>query len=92
MSAVTIRLTSPLRKFTAGLHEVQLPAHSVGEALQALHTRYPALQGRVLDEHGQLREFIQVHVGKAPLRQLGGLQAALSPGDVLSLSSPFSGG
>ena len=92
MKAVTIRLTSPLRRFAGGLRDVQLPAHSVGEALQALHARYPGLQGRVLDDHGALREFIQVHVGKTPLRQLGGLQAALQPGDIVSLSSPFSGG
>lgn len=92
MPAVTIRLTSPLRKFAGGLRDVELPAKSVGEALQALNARYPALRGRVLDEQGSLREFIQVHVGKTPLRQWGGMQAELQAGDVVCLSSPFSGG
>lgn len=92
MAPITIRLCSPLRQFAGGAREVPLSAASVGDALLALQARHPALQGRVLDEHGALREFIQVHVGKAPLRQHGGLAAALGPGDVVSLSSPFSGG
>ena len=92
MTAITIRLSSPLRRFADGLRDVELPAHNVGEALTALNQRYPGLKGRVLDEQGALREFIQVHIGKKPLRQAGGLQAALQPGDVVSLSSPFSGG
>ena len=92
MSTVTIRITTPLRKFVGGQAEVQLAAQSVAEALQQLNFRYPELLGRLTDADGSLREFIQIHVGKTPLRQLGGLPAALRAGDVISVSSPFSGG
>jgi len=92
METVTIRLTTPLRKFAGGRHEVQLPASSVGEALQQLVALYPELRGRVVDADGSLREFVQVHVGRTPLRLLNGLPSALKSGDVVSLSSPFSGG
>jgi len=76
VSHVTVRLSTPLRKFAGGQPQVQ----------------YPELRGRVLGADGALREFIQVHVGKTPLRQFGGMQAALSGGELISLSSPFSGG
>jgi sulfur-carrier protein len=92
MNEVTVRITTPLRKFVGGRHEVQVPAQTVGEALLHLNSQYPDLQGRVIDAAGNLREFIQVHVGKTPLRQFGGLPAALKAGDVISVSSPFSGG
>jgi molybdopterin converting factor small subunit len=92
MDTVTIRLTTPLRRFVGGQHEVKLPARSVAEALQQLGALYPDLRGRLVDADGSLREFVQVHVGKTPLRMLGGLPSALKPGDVVSLSSPFSGG
>jgi molybdopterin converting factor small subunit len=92
MEAVTIRVTTALRKFVGGRPEVQVPAHSVSEALQRLVATYPELEGRLTQADGRLREFIQVHVGKTPLRQLGGLPAPLKAGDVISLSSPFSGG
>lgn len=92
MSTVTIRITTPLRRFVAGRHEVQLPPQSVGAALKQLCREFPELEGRLVDASGALREFIQIHVGKTSLRQLGGLPTPLKAGDVVSISSPFSGG
>jgi len=92
MDHVTIRLTTPLRRYAGGQPEVQVPAGTVAEALQQLDTLYPELRGRVVDADGRLRDFVQVHVGRTPLRALGGLPAALKTGDIVSLSSPFSGG
>jgi molybdopterin converting factor small subunit len=92
MKTITIRVSTPLRKFIGGHHEVQVPAQSVDEALQRLSSQYPDLQGRLTDADGALREFIQIHVGRMPLRQFGGPTARLKPGDVISVSSPFSGG
>jgi sulfur-carrier protein len=92
MSNVTVRITTPLRKFVGGQAEVQVAAMTVAEALLQLNKRYPDLRGRLTDSDGCLREFIQLHVGKTPLRQFGGLPAALRAGDVISVSSPLSGG
>lgn len=92
MNEITVRITTPLRKFVGGRHEVRVLARTAGDALLKLTLEYPELQGRVIDAAGELREFIQVHVGKMPLRQFGGLQAPLTPGAVISVSSPFSGG
>lgn len=92
MNNVTIRLTSPLRKFTKGRDEVVVSAASVGEALRKLVTEYPELNGRVVNADGSLREFIHVYVDKQNAKSLGGLTAALPTGAVLSIMSPFSGG
>lgn len=92
MNTITIRVSTPLRRFIGGHHEVRVPARTVGEALQRLSNQYPDLEGRVTDAGGALREFIQIHVGRMPLRQFGGPTARLQPGDVISVSSPFSGG
>lgn len=92
MNTVTIRLTTPLRKFVGGRAEVQVSADTVGRALGQLDALYPDLRGRLTDSDGRLRDFIQLHVGKTPIRSLGGVNATLRGGDVLSVSSPFSGG
>ena len=92
MDIVTIRLATPLRKFVGGRQEVQVAGRSVAEALAQLDAQYPDLRGRVIGADGGLRDFIQLHVGRTPLRQLGGIAAALQNGNVISLSSPFSGG
>lgn len=89
---VTIRLTSPLRKFANGLDEVPVEARSVGEALRKLVTQYPALNGRIVNADGTLREFIHVYIGKEDAHNKGGLAAAVNGGSVISIMSPFSGG
>lgn len=92
MNQVTIRITTPLRKFVGGQAEVQVSAGSVSQALTQLNELYPDMRGRLTESDGSLRNFIQLHVGKTPIRQLGGLAASLNAGDVLSVTSPFSGG
>jgi molybdopterin converting factor small subunit len=92
MNAVTVRITTPLRRFTNGLDEVGVDASSVGEALHRLCSAYPSLNGRILDSSGALRQFIQVYIGKKNARELGGLAAPLGQGAVMSIASPFSGG
>jgi sulfur-carrier protein len=92
MNEITVRITTPLRKFVGGRHEVQVRARTAGDALLQLNQQYPDLEGRLTTADGELREFIQVHIGKTPLGQFGGLQAPLAAGTVMSVSSPFSGG
>lgn len=92
MNQVTIRITTPLRKFVGGQAEVQVSASSVSQALTQLNERFPDMRGRLTESDGSLRNFIQLHVGRTPIQQLGGLAAALNAGDVLSVTSPFSGG
>jgi molybdopterin converting factor small subunit len=92
MHAITIRITAPLRKFTSGLDDIALTATSVGDALRALCQSHPDLSGRILADDGNLREFINVFVGKKNIRTLNGLHTPVANGDVLSIASPFSGG
>jgi molybdopterin converting factor small subunit len=92
LNPVTIRLTTPLRKFVGGKAEVQVSANTVKQALEQLDELFPDLRGRLTEADGRLRDFIQLHIGKAPIRSLGGVNATLRAGDVLSVSSPFSGG
>lgn len=92
MNTVTIRLTTPLRKFAGGRDEVALQAASVGEALHKLVNLYPDLNGRIVNGDGTLRDFIHVYVGKEDARRMGGASAALAAGSVISIVSPFSGG
>jgi molybdopterin converting factor small subunit len=92
MSEVIVRITAPLRRFTNGLDRIPVKASSVGEALNQVCSTYPNLNGRILDSSGALRQFIQVYIGKQNASDVGGLAAPLSPGAVVSITSPFSGG
>lgn len=63
---------------------------TVGDALSALLTERPALESRVLDDEGDLREHINVLRNGESLED--GLDTPVDDGDELALFPPVSGG
>ena len=92
MSAVTIRIPTPLRGFTRGADEVAVSAATVGEALQALGARHAGVLERVLDAEGKPRPFVNVFVGASDVRALQGLATRLADGAVISIVPAVAGG
>jgi molybdopterin converting factor small subunit len=92
--AVTIHLPGPLSAYAGGARRVILdstPA-SVGEALAALGALHPGVRDRVLDEQGQVRQHVNVFVGKESIRYTGGLSTGLAAGAELHIFPAVSGG
>lgn len=91
-SLATVRIPTPLRSFTGGAAEAEVEGATVGAVLAALVARHPGLAGRVLDERGELRRFVNVFLGQKNVRTLGGLDAPVATGDVLSILPAVAGG
>jgi molybdopterin synthase sulfur carrier subunit len=68
------------------------PGATVGDALDALLAAHPALEDRVLDESGSLRDHINVLRNGENVHEAAGLETTLEPGDELALFPPVSGG
>ncbi len=83
-----VRLRSPLRDLTGGTAEVRVDGDTVGEALRALERAHPAVSGWILDEHGRVRQHVNVFVDGERCRE----DAAVRPDDVLHVLSAISGG
>ena len=73
----TVRIPTPLRSFTGGETELAVRGSTVREALDDLLARHDGLRGRILDEAGELRRFVNVFVGSCDVRRLGGLDTPL---------------
>jgi sulfur-carrier protein len=73
----------------AGTLQLDLPAGAtVGDLLDALGQRHPALERRIRDEHGQLRRFVNLYVDGDDVRGSGGVAAPVGPqAEVLVLPS-----
>jgi len=82
----------PLRSFTGGADAIEVEARTVGDALQALGGRHTGLLERVLDVDGTVRRFVNIYVGEVDIRELGGLDATLEEGEVLSIVPAVAGG
>jgi sulfur-carrier protein len=89
---VIVHLPAPLRAATEGKSRIELEASWIGGALAALEERFPALRGRLRDAQGQPLPSWGIYVNGQDIRLLGGIESALSDGDVVALIPPLSGG
>lgn len=68
------------------------PGDTVGDALDALLAKHPALESRILDDDGELRDHINVLRNGQNVFSDDGLQTDLDDDDELALFPPVSGG
>jgi molybdopterin converting factor small subunit len=73
--AVTVYLSGHLKDFTGGVTEVSLEGDfaSVGEVLESLWAKFPALRDRIMNEQGEIRQHVNVFEGGRNVKRVGGL-------------------
>ena len=91
MSA-TVRIPTILRNYTAGAGEVNADGGTLAELLESLESNHSGIRGRILDDAGQLRRFVNVYVGDEDVRFSGGLEAPVPEGAKVSIIPAVAGG
>ena len=89
---VSVRIPTILRTYTGGAAEVTAQAGTLREVLAGLDAEYPGLAGRILDDTGQLRRFVNVYVGDEDVRLAQGLDTTVPPGIQVSVIPAVAGG
>ncbi len=91
--SVRVRIPTPLRAATDGASELQVEAPvNVEGVIAELETRFPAIKGRLRDESGALRRFVNLYVNGEDVRFKNGLDTSLNSGDELSIIPAVAGG
>ncbi|GAA1610169.1 MULTISPECIES: ubiquitin-like small modifier protein 1 [Kribbella] len=90
--SVSVRVPTILRPYTQGASEVSAEGGTLTEVLDSLDTSYPGIKGRVLDESGELRRFVNVYVDDDDVRFAEGLQTAIKDGGQVSIIPAVAGG
>jgi molybdopterin synthase sulfur carrier subunit len=90
--SVSVRIPTILRSYTGGAAQVSAQAGTLREVIAALDADYPGLGGRILDEAGQLRRFINVYVGEQDVRFEQGLDTPVPAGGQVSVIPAVAGG
>ena len=90
--SVSVRIPTILRTYTGGAAEVTAEEGTLREVLAKLDAAYPGLAGRILDEGGKLRRFVNVYVGEEDVRLAEGLDTPVPAGTQVSVIPAVAGG
>lgn len=88
----TVRIPAPLRNLTQNQADIHVPGSTVGEVLRNLTERHPGMAGRLFDESGSVRRYINVFHNSEDIRSLGELATPVAEGDRITLLPAIAGG
>ena len=87
-----VRIPTILRTYTGGAAEVTAEGGTLREVLDSLDAAHPGIKGRVLDDDGKLRRFVNVYVGEEDVRFASGLDTETPAGAQVSIIPAVAGG
>ena len=90
--AINVLIPTPLRKLTNEQDRVTADAADIGALIAALEQQFPGLGGRLTDESGNLRRFVNIYVNEEDVRFLAGKETPLKEGDNVSIVPAIAGG
>ncbi len=90
--SVTIRIPTPLHKFTAGVASVETAARDLLDLFEHLDQRFPGIKKALTRADGTPQQFVSVFVNDEDIRFLGGLRYTFQDGDEVVLIPAIAGG
>jgi sulfur-carrier protein len=90
--SVSVRIPTILRTYTGGESEVAASGDNLAAVLDDLDSNYSGIKGRIVDEQGELRRFVNVYVGNDDVRFLENLETATPEGTQISVIPAVAGG
>lgn len=90
--SVKVRLPGSLRDATGGVTRIEAAGGTLAAVVADLERRYPALEGKILDERGSLQSYLNVYIGDQDARHVGGGDAAVPDDADVMVIPAMSGG
>jgi molybdopterin converting factor small subunit len=90
--SVSVRVPTILRTYTGGESEVTASGETLAAVLDDLDNSYSGIKGRILDDNGELRRFVNVYVGNDDVRFLDNLATPTPEGTQISVIPAVAGG
>jgi molybdopterin converting factor small subunit len=90
--SVSVRIPTILRTYTGGESEVTANGDTLAAVLDDLDRTYSGIKGRIVDEQGELRRFVNVYVGNDDVRFLESLDTETPEGTQISVIPAVAGG
>ena len=88
----TVRIPSPLRRYTNSQSKVETNGGNVGELLNNLEAQYPGIKSKLCDENGNIKRYVNVFVNDEEIRTLQGSETPVTDRDEVSIIPAMAGG
>lgn len=88
----TVRIPSPLRRYTNSQSKVQVNGATVQELIDNLESAYPGVKTRLCDDNGQIKRYVNVFVNGEEIRTLKGANTPVADKDEISIVPAMAGG
>lgn len=88
----TVRIPSPLRRYTNGQSKVESQGANINELISNLEAQYPGIKSRLCEENGQIKRYVNVFVNETEIRTLQGAETPLTDKDEVSIIPAMAGG
>jgi molybdopterin synthase sulfur carrier subunit len=88
----TVRIPPVLRASAGGEKQVEVDGGTLGEVLEGLVARFPALRPNLLGDDGELNRFVNVYVDGQDVRYLEELRTSVAPSDTVIILPAMAGG
>jgi molybdopterin synthase sulfur carrier subunit len=89
---ITVRIPTPLRKFTSGSEKVEVNGRTVRAVLEGLEKAHPGIKERICETDGTLKRFVNLYYQDEDIRFLKGVDTELEDGSELSIVPAIAGG
>ena len=76
---------TPLRKLTNGESEVEANGADISELIDDLEKNYPGIKGKLCEENGNVRKFLNIYLNDDDIRFMDSLATEVREGDNISL-------
>jgi sulfur-carrier protein len=90
--SVSVRIPTILRTYTGGESEVSANGETLAAVLDDLDSSYSGIKGRIVDEKGDLRRFVNVYVSGEDIRFKDGLETQIAEGEEVTILPAVAGG
>lgn len=90
--SVSVRIPTILRTYTGGAAEVSAEGATLAAVIADLESHHNGIGGRILDDSGKLRRFVNVYVNDDDVRFADGLETAIADGGSISIIPAVAGG
>ncbi len=88
----TVRIPSPLRRYTKSQSKVEASGGNIGEVIESLEAQFPGIKTRLCDDNSQIKRYVNVFVNGEEIRTLQGIDTPVEERDEVSIVPAMAGG